>query len=220
MMENAAKAMEKRAGELENRVIDPSQVKGWGIDADPENDPTYPMKHRAAGEHDGYTWERPAQQQTDVEVLHSNERPNVSAVFGTSTPPSGVSGMIRRAAFHYSENSYGHWLPLMVADRIGVVEGLAGDLASGRVPNIFGELGWKAEWRHNRARLVTRVLVVAAVASAAVALLRRRKGAAQMELPDGDVRRRRRLPDENDDLPPGPSEDKNTAPRRNNPFSD
>jgi hypothetical protein len=167
--------MENRIEDMENRIIDPSQVKGWGVDADPENDPTYPMKNRNDGEHEGYSWERPPQQQTNVEVLHSNERPNVSAAFGTSTPPSGLSGIIRRFAFKYSENSYGHWLPLMLADRIGVVEGVLDDLAHGHIPNVLGERGWKAEWKHNRKSLVTRVVVGAAVASAAVVYLRSRR---------------------------------------------
>ena len=164
--------MENTIKDMENRVIDPSQIKGWGVDADPENDPTYPMKNRNDGEHAGYSWERPAQQAKSVEVLHSNERPNVTAAFGTSMPPSGLSGMIRRFAFNYSENSYGHWLPLMLADRVGVVEGVLDDLAHGHVPNIFGERGWKAEWKHNRKSLVTRVVVGAVIASAAVAYLR------------------------------------------------
>src|SRR4028119_2005495 len=115
--------MENIVKDTENSVIDPSQVKGWGVDADPKNDPTYPMKNRNNGEHAGYSWERPPQQETNVEILHSNERPNLTAAFGTSTPPAGLSGMIRRAAFKYSENSYGHWLPLMLAARGGVVEG-------------------------------------------------------------------------------------------------
>jgi hypothetical protein len=164
--------MENTVKEMEKRMIDPSQVKGWGVDADTENDPTYPMKNRNNGEHDGYSWERPTQQPIDVEILHSNERPNVSATFGTSTPPSGLSGMIRRVAFKYSESSYGHWLPLMLADRVGVVEGVLDDLSHGHVPNIFAERGWKAEWKHNRKSLVTRVAVGAVLASVAVAYLR------------------------------------------------
>lgn len=162
--------------DMEKRVIDPSQVKGWGVDANPKNDPTYPMKTRNNGEHAGYSWERPTQQPESVEILHSNERPNVTAAFGTSTPPTGLSGMIRREAFKYSENSYGHWVPLMLADRVGIVEGVLDDLAHGHVPNIFGELGWKAEWKHNRKSLVTRVVVGAVLATAAVAYLRKRKG--------------------------------------------
>ena len=150
-----------------------SRIKGWGVDADPKNDPTYPIKNRNNGEHQGYTWERPPQQPINIEVLHSNERPNVTAVFGTSEPPSGLSGTLRRIAFKYSESSYGHWLPLILADRVNVVEGILDDLKHGRFPNIFAELGWKAEWQHNRKDLVRRVLVRAALASAATVYLRR-----------------------------------------------
>jgi len=157
---------------MENTVKDPSQIKGWGVDANPKNDPTYPIKNRNNGEHAGYSWERPSQQPVDVEILHSNERPHVTATFGTSTPPSGLSGTIRRFAFKYSESSYGHWLPLMLADRVGVVEGILDDLTHGHVPNIFGELGGNAVWKHNRKTFVTRVLIGTVVASAAVAYLR------------------------------------------------
>ena len=160
---------------MENKAVDTSQIKGWGVDADPENDPTYPMKNRNDGEHAGYSWERPPQQPITVEVLHSNERPDVTSVFGTSTPPVGLSGVIRRVAFRYSESSYGHWLPLMLADRVSVAEGVLGDLGHGHVPNLFAERGWKAEWRHNRASLVLRILVRVALISAAVAYFRGRR---------------------------------------------
>ena len=180
--------------EIEQTPVDPSQVKGWGVDADPKNDPTYPMKRRNNGEHAGYSWQRPPQQPVNVEVLHSNERPNVSATFGTSTPPAGLSGVIRRFAFKYSESSYGHWLPLMLADRVGVVEGYLEDLSRGHVPNVFAERGWKAEWRHNRKGLVTRVAVGAVLASAAVAYLssRRDDSAAEGSRRPGEPARRPR----------------------------
>ena len=157
---------------------DHTKIKGWGVDADPNNDPTYPMKRRNNGEHQGYSWERPPQQPLTIEVLHSNERPNVTTVFGTATPPAGLSGMIRRIAFKYSESSYGHWLPLMLADRVNVVEGVLDDLTHGHVPNIFAERGWKAEWKHNRKNLVRRVLVRAVLASAATVYLRSRRDAS------------------------------------------
>jgi hypothetical protein len=157
---------------MEHTAKDPSQIKGWGVDADPKNDPTYPMKNRNDGEHAGYSWERPPQQPITIEVLHSNERPDVTSVFGTSTPPSGLSGAIRRFAFGYSESSYGHWLPLMLADRVSVVEGVLGDLKHGHVPNVFAERGWKAEWKLNRTGLVWRILVRVVLVSAAVAYFR------------------------------------------------
>lgn len=149
-----------------------SHIKGWGVDADPKNDPTYPMKKRNNQEHEGYSWERPSQQPINVEVLHSNERPNITAVFGTSTPPSGLSGIIRRVAFTYSESSYGHWLPLMLADRINAVEGILGDLSQGHVPNIFEESGRKAEWQPNRKSRLRQAFVGVVVASFAIAYLR------------------------------------------------
>lgn len=159
-----------------------AHINGWGIDADPKNDPTYPMKHRTDAEQTGYSWERPPQQPVDVEVLQSIERPSVSAVFGTSSPPSGLSGMIRRYAFRYSESSYGHWLPLLVADRVNVVEGIVDDLRRGHVPNIFAEKGWKAEWEHNRSGLIQKVVVSALVTTAVIALWSRRNKQRRLEL--------------------------------------
>jgi hypothetical protein len=150
---------------------DVSQIKGWGVDADPKNDPTYPMKLRNDGEQAGYSWERPQQQPLTVEVLHSNERADLTAVFGTSTPPSGPSGALRRLAFRYSESSYGHWLPLVLADRLSIVEGVLGDLKQGQIPNVFAERGWKAEWEHNRTSLLRRVLLRACPISAIIAYL-------------------------------------------------
>lgn len=161
--------MENSTDFKNTRTTDHSHIKGWGVDADPENDPTYPMKNRTNEEHKGYSWERPAQQAQSVEVLHSNERPNLTAVIGTSTPPSGLSGKLRRYAFKYSESSYGHWLPLMLADRIGVFEGIIDDFKHGHIPNLFAERGWTAEWKYNREDFVKKVAVGAIITSAVVA---------------------------------------------------
>ena len=161
---------------MEQTGKDTSQIEGWGVDADPKNDPTYPMKHRTDGEHAGYSWERPPQQPVTVEVLRSIERSDLTSAFGTSTPPAGLSGAIRRFAFGYSESSYGHWLPLMLADRVGVVEGFVEDLSHGRVPNVFAERGLRAEWEHNRTGLLRRALVRGVLVAAAVRYFRGREG--------------------------------------------
>ena len=148
---------------------------GWGSDADPQNDPTYPLKRHTGTEHAGLTWTRPAPQPVSVEILKSNERPTVSAVFGTSVPPSGLSGRIRRFAFGYSESSYGHWLPLMLADRVNMVEGIFHDIRHGRVPNVFAERGWGAEWKYNRRSLVIKSLGTVVIAMAIAKVFRRRR---------------------------------------------
>jgi hypothetical protein len=157
-------------------LVDTSKIPGWGIDADPENDPTYPMRH-IEDQTRGDTWGRPTQQQPRVEVLESIEYNHRPAVVGTSTPPSGVSGMIRRYAFRRSESDWWHWLLLMGADRINVVEGIVGDLAHGKIPNIPAEMGARAEWKHNKSGFAKKIgvlgLIVGGVAViGAVARLR------------------------------------------------
>lgn len=150
---------------------DYSHIKGWGIDADLKNDPTYPMKKRTDEERFGYTWDRPRQQPQEVEILTSTERNNLPAVFGTTLPPSGLSGIIRRFAFKYSESDYAHWLPLMLADRVGVIEGVVDDLWRGHVPNIFAERGWGAEMKYNRKNFLIKVAATTAVAAALTTFL-------------------------------------------------
>ena len=159
---------------MEELAKSKAHIKGWGIDADPKNDPTYPMRKRSNETHEGYSWDRPTLQPKDMEVLHSIERPNITAVFGTSNPPGGLSGIIRRLAFKDSENSYLHWLPLLVADRVDVVEGILDDLVHGKVPNIFAEKGYKASWKHNPVGLATKLAVVAAVTTTLVVLATRK----------------------------------------------
>ncbi len=148
---------------MQNQPIDPSKIPGWGIDADPENDPTYPMRDIAGDDKAGMSWQRPPQQKETVEVLQSIERNNLSAVFGTATPPSGISGMMRRHAFKYSESEWAHWLLLMAADRVNVVEGVIEDLGHGSVPNIPVEMGIRSELAHNRTGFIKKVAVTGAV---------------------------------------------------------
>jgi hypothetical protein len=115
-------------------------------------------------------------QRTDVEILQSIEHVRRPAVVGTSTPPSGISGLVRRAAFTYSESHWLHWLMLMGADRINVVEGIVQDLARAKIPNIPAEMGIRSEWRHNKKGLAKKIAVTAAVGAVAFVLLRGSRG--------------------------------------------
>jgi hypothetical protein len=147
-------------------------VTGWGADLDHANRPAYP-KERTPPRLDGVPALVP--QLAKVEILHSNERPGLTPVFGTTVPPSGLSGVMRRAAFRYSENDLRHWLILLAADRVNVGEGLVDDLVHGHVPNIFREMGGPAELRHNRAGALRKVAVATAVTGLAIYLMRRRR---------------------------------------------
>ena len=151
-------------------LVDTATIPGWGVDADPENDPTYPMRH-VEDQTRGLTWERPAQQRPTVEILQSVEHNRRPAVVGTSTPPAGLSGTIRRYAFRRSESDWWHWLLLVAADRINVVEGVIEDLGKGRVPNIPAEMGLASELKYNKPAFVGKVAATLAVSAFVLALV-------------------------------------------------
>lgn len=156
-----------------------THIKGWGVDADPQNEPTAPMKNYTGDDHNRLSYRRPPQQETDVEILRSNERPTLSAVYGTSVPPSGLSGKLRRFAFRYSESSFGHWLPLLFADRINVFEGIIADLREGHIPNIFAERGLKSEWKYNKKEVIAKVVAGAVVTTAIIFMMTRKRRKAR-----------------------------------------
>lgn len=160
---------------METTKFDYEQIPGWGMDADPENEPTYPMKNYTGDDHNRINYERPAQQPDSIEILMSNERPALTRVFGTSVPPSGLSGIIRRYAFKHSEDRYRHWIPLILADRINVAEGLLEDLARGHLPNIVAERGWKMEWKYNSKRMIAKIATLTAVGIVLYISIRKKK---------------------------------------------
>ena len=156
--------------------IDPAGVVGWGVDADPENDPTWPMRDRSGDDGTGMNWTPPPIQNAEVEILQSVEHVRRPATVGQSTPPSGLSGVLRRQAFRFSESQWGHWLLLMLADRINTVEGVLHDVSRGRPPNPLVEMGLVPQRRSREAALVS-VAALAAVGTAAVILMRRARRA-------------------------------------------
>lgn len=142
--------MDVSVSDSRDRRLDTSEIPGWGVDADPDNDPTYPYRDRARDPGLRSDWERPVLQHQDMEILQSIEHIRRPAVFGTANPPRGLSGIMRRVAFRWSESNWMHWLILMGADRVDVVEGVIEDLGHGKLPNIPAEMGARAEWRHNK----------------------------------------------------------------------
>ena len=154
-------------------AIDHANIQGWGADLDRKDRPAVPME-RTPPRLPGVHLHQPEQQPQNIEVFVSPERPGITPLFGTSTPPSGLSGRIRRFAYKLTENDIRHWLLLMFADRVNVIEGIGQDLSHGKVPNVLGEMGIKAEWQHNPAGLVKKAAVATAVVGVAWYLMRRR----------------------------------------------
>ncbi|RZA01793.1 MAG: hypothetical protein EOP47_09325 [Sphingobacteriaceae bacterium] len=159
---------------MENNTIDYKHIPGWGMDADPENEPNYPMKNYTGDDHNRINYERSEQQPQTVEVLMSTERPVITRVFGTSVPPSGLSGAIRRWAFQHSEDRYRHWLPLIFADRVNVIEGMLDDIKSGHIPNPIKEGGLAVEWKYDKVGVIKKTAAIALTGMLIYSLLKRK----------------------------------------------
>jgi hypothetical protein len=157
-------------------LFDPATIPGWGVDADPDNDPTWPMRDQSNDRGLNAQWNRPPVQRPSVEILQSVEHIRQPAVVGTSTPPAGLSGILRRAAFRWSESHWLHWLLLLGADRINVVEGVVEDLANARVPNIPAEMGIRSEIQFNKSGLAKKAAVTAGIAAVTIGLIAWRRG--------------------------------------------
>lgn len=162
---------------MEKKVIDPTTIPGWGIDFDAQDEPNYPIKHYTGDDHQRKNWVRPSLQPLNVELLMSTERPMASAVFGSKHPPKALSGALRRYAFKFSENMIRHWLLLLMADRIDVIEGIFSDIFHGRMLRLAKERGWKAIAKHKPGllarKIIVRLLIAGAIAALIIYLVRR-----------------------------------------------
>jgi hypothetical protein len=125
------------------------RIPGWGSDLDPADRPSYPRETLDARP-EGARWELPEMQPHDGYRERSIEHADLTPVFGTAQPLSGVSGAIRRLAYdRYSEGRTAHWLLLMAGDRVDVVGSTLSSFASGRPDNLIAETGIKAEITHH-----------------------------------------------------------------------
>jgi len=174
VLEDLVEAPQDRKIANQNMDRGVKDIPGWGMDADPDNDPTYPMKHSTGADHQRLNYPKAPQQRQDIEILRSIERPDITRVFGTSTPPTGLSGAVRRYAYKFSEATATHWMALILADRINVVEGKINDLKNGIMPNPWIERGWRAEWKHNRSAFVGKMATTALVITAGIMLMSRK----------------------------------------------
>lgn len=159
---------------LERRTLDlSSTIRGWGSDIDPSVRPGVPMD-KAPGIGIETLYPNFEQQVPRHRVHKSTQHAKLTPVFGNICPPRGLSGKIRDLAFKYSEGKISHWLLLMAADRVDVVEEIFIDLASLKGPNIPKELGLSAWMKYNRKKVAATVSVVA-VAALTVAILAGRR---------------------------------------------
>jgi hypothetical protein len=110
-----------------------ARIPGWGVDRDPKDRPSVPKERLVDPRENGAHWEFPERQPEKWPRERSMEHKFLTPVFGTSCPPKGVSGMMRRFAYkRYSEGRAAHWLILMAADRVDSLEHHIGALLESR----------------------------------------------------------------------------------------
>jgi hypothetical protein len=125
-----------------------SRIPGWGVDLDPKDRPAVPQE-RFAPEVTGAHWDFPERQPELWPRERSVEHKFLTPVFGTTCPPRGLSGIIRRYAYRYSEGRAAHWLLLLAADRVDAGEHHLQSLVSLRPDNPITETGVLSEFsRH------------------------------------------------------------------------
>ncbi|NYJ01622.1 hypothetical protein HNR19_002320 [Nocardioides thalensis] len=95
-----------------------ARIPGWGADLDPADRPSHPREVPGAIR-SGSAGEVPENQPERWPRERSIEHARLTPVFGSTLPPRGVSGAIRRLAYRrYSEARAAHWLLLLAADRV------------------------------------------------------------------------------------------------------
>jgi hypothetical protein len=126
------------SNELRNRI------PGWGVDLDRSRRPAVPKEHFNPGG-TGAHWDFPERQVERWPREKSPEHKFLTPVFGTACPPKGLSGAIRRYAYTLSEGRLAHWLLLMGADRVDVLESRVQGLLSGHPDSPLTESGLPSE---------------------------------------------------------------------------
>jgi hypothetical protein len=98
----------------------------------------------------GAHWDFPDRQEEKWPRERSLEHRMLTPVFGTSTPPKGLSGAMRRYSYRkYSEARAAHWIILLAADRVDAWESHLRSFATLRPDNPVTESGVRSEFSHH-----------------------------------------------------------------------
>ncbi len=126
-----------------------ARIPGWGVDLDPKDRPSVPQERFDPGL-SGAHWDFPERQPEKWPRERSIEHRFLTPVFGTSCPPKGLSGRMRRYAYAaYSEARAAHWLILLAADRVDAVESHVRSLVTLRPDNPVTQTGVLSEFSHS-----------------------------------------------------------------------
>ncbi|HEX6178974.1 MAG TPA: hypothetical protein VF057_11490 [Thermoanaerobaculia bacterium] len=145
-------AVPARGHHRDHLPADVRRIKGWGVDLDPKN---RPMSKKELPSNvktvrgDVRDWQVPHDK-----VHVSNEHPDITPVFGATVPPRGLSGRMRDYAYEFGEGTNRHWMTLLMADRIDMLESMVTDTLRGKPDNLIEETGLPAYMNYGDRRRV------------------------------------------------------------------
>jgi hypothetical protein len=126
-----------------------ARIPGWGADLDPKDRPSVP-RERFDPALNGAHWEFPERQEEKQPRERSIEHAFLTPVFGTTNPPKGLSGAIRRFSYaRFSEGRAAHWLLLIGADRVDAVGSHLRSFVTARPDNPITQTGILSEARYH-----------------------------------------------------------------------
>jgi hypothetical protein len=126
-----------------------ARIPGWGADLDPKDRPSVPREKFDPGA-TGARWDFPERQPETFPRERSIEHKFLTPVFGTTCPPRGLSGAMRRYAYaKYSEGRAAHWLLLLAADRVDAKEAILRSMLSTRPDNPITQTGVLSEFKRH-----------------------------------------------------------------------
>lgn len=97
-------------------------IFGAGVDGSQEARPGVPMEKENPGPAGNAHWLMPDRMEDPGTIQKRAGLEQLTPVFGTAVPPRGLSGVMRKAAYKVPEHFTSHWLILLAADRVDVLE--------------------------------------------------------------------------------------------------
>jgi hypothetical protein len=126
-----------------------ARIPGWGVDLDPKDRPAVPRLQLQDGL-SGAHWDFPERQEEKSPRERSIEHAFLTPVFGTSCPPKGLSGVLRKYSYRrFSEARAAHWLILIAADRIDAWESHLSSFLTLNPDNPITETGILSEFKRH-----------------------------------------------------------------------
>lgn len=120
----------------------------FGVDEALEQRPGVPMEAERPHAAEGAHWDTPTRQRKRQTQLKRAGLPRLTPVFGTAQPPRGISGLMRRLGYRIPEHRTSHWMTLLTADRVDVLEGRLGEMLASPI-KAMGLQGVGRRVEHN-----------------------------------------------------------------------